>query len=159
MKKALMLLSVAAGLVSGSALADAGYGTAGCGLGSIVFGNKAGIIQIFAATTNGTFASQTFGITSGTSNCQDAVMTKAGTKVYIETNREALAKEIARGKGESIRNLAAIAGCSDSKAVGSKLKKNFKKIFPSQTASDTEVSDAILTTLSSEDLACGNVSL
>ncbi len=158
MKKSLILLSVAACMISSSALAD-GYGTAGCGLGSIVFGNKSGIVQIFAATTNGTFASQTFGITSGTSNCQDAAPTKAGAKVYIETNREALAKEIARGKGESIRNLATIAGCSDSKAVGTTLKKNFKKIFPSQTASDTEVSDAILTTLSSGELSCSNVSL
>src|SRR5690348_11977029 len=46
------------------------YGMAGCGLGSLVFGpNDAPVAQVLAATTNGTFASQTFGISSGTSNC------------------------------------------------------------------------------------------
>src|SRR3954469_2639303 len=46
------------------------YGMAGCGLGSLIFGpvNSPGA-QILAATTNSTFGSQTFGITSGTSNC------------------------------------------------------------------------------------------
>src|SRR6266545_2071443 len=45
------------------------YGLAGCGLGSMLIGSKPGIVQIFAATTNGSFGTQTFGITSGTSNC------------------------------------------------------------------------------------------
>src|SRR5205823_3826374 len=40
------------------------YGLAGCGLGSMLFGDQKGMIQILAATTNGTFGSQTFGITS-----------------------------------------------------------------------------------------------
>jgi len=44
-----------------------GYGMAGCGIGSIVFADKPGMIQIIAATLNGTAGSQTFGITSGTS--------------------------------------------------------------------------------------------
>jgi len=46
------------------------YGMAGCGLGSIAFGNDQTMFkQVLAATTNGTFGTQTFGITSGTSNC------------------------------------------------------------------------------------------
>ena len=40
------------------------YGLAGCGLGSMVFGDQKGMIQILAATTNNTFGTQTFGITS-----------------------------------------------------------------------------------------------
>jgi len=157
MKKTPVLLFLAAVFSSGVAMAD-GYGTAGCGLGSIVFGNKSGIIQIFAATTNGTSASQTFGITSGTSNCKDTDAGKASAKAFIEANREALAKEIARGKGESIKNLATIAGCSDSAAVGSHLKKNFKQIFPSQSASTTDVSGSIIQTLQSNDkLSCSKL--
>src|SRR5580658_9609667 len=66
-----------------AASGGAKYGTAGCGLGSIVFGNKAGIVQIFAATTNGTFATQTFGITTGTSNCSDTSGGSASAKVFI----------------------------------------------------------------------------
>ena len=39
------------------------YGLAGCGLGSMLIGSKPGIVQIFASTTNGSFGTQTFGIT------------------------------------------------------------------------------------------------
>jgi len=45
---------------AGPAKADP-YGTAGCGPGSMAFWNKPGIIQVLAATTNGTFGTQTFG--------------------------------------------------------------------------------------------------
>lgn len=41
----------------------------GCGLGYILFKdpkNPGILIQVFAATTNGTFGNQTFGISSGT---------------------------------------------------------------------------------------------
>ncbi|MCX5790873.1 MAG: DUF3015 family protein, partial [Elusimicrobia bacterium] len=55
----------------------AGYGSAGCGLGSLAFqGNDQ--TQILAATTNGTFGSQTFGLTFGTSNCSNKGRVKLG---------------------------------------------------------------------------------
>ncbi|MFN7453535.1 MAG: DUF3015 family protein, partial [Pseudobdellovibrionaceae bacterium] len=54
-------------LLSSVAMAKS-YGDAGCGLGSVIFGNEKGFSQIFAATTNGTVGNQTFGISSGTSN-------------------------------------------------------------------------------------------
>ena len=43
------------------------YGTAGCGLGSMAFGNQKGFIQVLAATTNGLFGTQTFGHGRGAS--------------------------------------------------------------------------------------------
>ena len=56
----LALLAAAPAFAQGGGLKGTGaYGTAGCGLGSLVFGNQAGAVQILAATTNGTFASQT----------------------------------------------------------------------------------------------------
>src|SRR5688572_24436401 len=82
-----------------------GYGTAGCGLGSILFGDKPGIIQVLAATTNGTFGTQTFGITTGTSNCEDTAASAQNTKAFVQANREAVAKDIARGSGETIASL------------------------------------------------------
>ena len=39
-----------------------GYGTAGCGLGSILFGEKEGMVQVFASTTNGIYSNNTFGV-------------------------------------------------------------------------------------------------
>ncbi|MFN8945903.1 MAG: DUF3015 family protein, partial [Pseudobdellovibrionaceae bacterium] len=68
------LVSVGAQAQKKKALVDEmsgqGYGMAGCGLGSVVFGDKPGFIQIFAATLNSIGGNQTFGISLGTSNCE-----------------------------------------------------------------------------------------
>ena len=154
MKK--LLFVIPAFVLLAAPLANAaGYGAAGCGLGSMVFGNKPGAMQILAATTNGTFASQTFGITTGTSNCDGSLMGGAGAKVFIEANKEALAKDISRGQGETLKNLASLAGCADSSAVGGALQKQFSTIFPSAATPVETVSDSILQTLKSQpSLAC-----
>jgi len=54
----------------------------------------------------------------------------ASTKSFIQTNRQALAKDISRGGGETIKNLATLSGCTDAGAVGTSLQKNFSTIFP-----------------------------
>src|SRR5690348_10000976 len=64
----------------------AGYGVAGCGFGSMLFGKQPGFIQVLAATTNGTFGSQTFGISTGTSNCTDTHPGPATSKAFIGGN-------------------------------------------------------------------------
>ena len=146
------MIAVAFLAVATTASAQAGlkgtgaYGTAGCGLGSLVFGNQPGAVQIFAATTNGTFGSQTFGITTGTSNCGPGLFAM-GTKNFVEANREALAKDVSRGEGEAIGALTVINACADSRAVGAALQRNFTAIFPSENASSDEVTKAILDTL------------
>src|SRR5687768_14194531 len=131
------------------------YGPAGCGLGSLIFEPNSGFTQIFAATTNGTFGSQTFGITSGTSNCAGGSGGSASAKVFVETNRVALAKDIARGQGETIDSLSRLAGCRASSAVGSSLQRRFDQIFTDASASDTDVSTNVLEALRSDAaLAC-----
>jgi hypothetical protein len=143
---------------AGSLAEASPYGTAGCGLGSIVFGNSPGIVQIFAGTTNGTFATQTFGITSGTSNCVDGGGGGPTAAAFIQTNRQALSKEISRGNGETIANLSTLSGCSDAGAVGVTLQKNFKSIFPDASVSDTQVSSSVLTVLRSDKtLGCSKL--
>ncbi len=125
------------------------YGTAGCGLGSLAFGNQPGGVQILAATTNALFGTQTFGMTTGTSNCGPSVFAM-GTKNFVEANREAVAKDISRGGGEAIGALTVINGCQDSRAVGAALQRNFAAIFPSEQASSDEVTREILETLHSD---------
>ena len=138
---------------------QAGYGQAGCGLGSILFGAKPGFMQVFAATTNGTFNSQTFGITTGTSNCVDPPGATASARLFIRANREALARDIARGGGEAVASLSAVAGCADASAVGRKLQNNFSSVFPDASISTDKVSDVVIGTLQSDAaLACGNLS-
>lgn len=135
-------------LVSATAAADGPkYGTAGCGLGSIVIGNTPGFVQVFAVTFNGTFANQLFAISSGTSNCDSGSGGAKSAKVFIETNREALAKDIARGNGETISSLSQLAGCSDASAVGASLQRNFKTIFPQSSMSDSQVSENVMSSL------------
>jgi hypothetical protein len=121
-----------------------GYGTAGCGLGSLIFEPGSGFTQVFAATTNGSFGSQTFGISSGTSNCVDADGGTDSAKAFIETNRPAVAKDIARGQGETIDSLTRLGGCADARAVGASLQKNFDRVFPSASMSDSEVGNSVV---------------
>lgn len=124
--------------------AGQGYGMAGCGLGSILFGEQTGMIQIVAATTNGIYSHQTFAISSGTSNCTDAGGDdQRSASLFIEGNREALEKDVARGGGETVATLSSIMGCKDSSAFGAVLQKNYGKIFPSQAAATENVVQSI----------------
>ncbi len=89
------------------------YGMAGCGLGSIVFADEPGMIQIVAATLNGTGV-QTFGITTGTSNCDGgAASASLDQKVFIRTNYASLMRDAAAGEGEYLSSLGMLMGCED----------------------------------------------
>jgi hypothetical protein len=124
------LLLIGALFISGSAFA-AGYGSAGCGLGSMVIGNSQGFSQVFAATTNGTSGSQTFGISSGTSNCAAGGSTAS---LFIEANKVALSNDVARGRGESLTALSQIYGVKDLAAMEVALKNNYKVVFKNDNA-------------------------
>lgn len=101
-----------------------GYGVAGCGLGSIVFGPKPGMIQVVASTVNNTFASQTFGITSGTSNCDIAESGQAAA-AFIEVNKEIVRKDAARGEGETVSVINDLINCGSVQALGQELRSNY----------------------------------
>jgi hypothetical protein len=136
--------------LSTAALADKpGYGPAGCGLGSMIMGNGTGFSQIFAATTNSTTYSQTSGITSGTSNCDQHGSEQARVSVFIQGNRDALARDMSRGSGETLSALSDIAGCSSAAAVGSALQAQFRTAIPSAQISDAAVSASIVDVLQS----------
>jgi hypothetical protein len=124
----------------------------------MVFGDQKGGIQILAATTNSLFGTQTFGITTGTSNCGESAVGVSGTKTFIEGNREALAKDAARGSGETITTLTAMAGCKDAKAVGVTLQKRFAQLFPSQTTPVEQVSENVIKELRADStLECRRI--
>jgi hypothetical protein len=132
------------------------YGAAGCGLGSIIFGTKPGLSQVSAASTN-TLGLQTFAITSGTENC-DSIDDHETLDNYVAMNREALAKDVARGSGETIVTLTAIAGCADPNTVGPKLKGAYERIFPGPQASTEKVARTIRSILRSDEaLGCENL--
>ena len=87
----------------------------GCGLGKLAWsdygGQKQIAPQIFMATTNGTFWSQTFGISSGTSGCtNDGVIMKNKHVNLAGGAFESLKQEMARGEGEHLASLATLLG-------------------------------------------------
>jgi hypothetical protein len=127
-----------------------GYGLAGCGLGSMLFGAKPGGIQIIAATTNGLYGNQTFGITLGTLNCEITHM-GMNAAIYIESNREVVLKEAARGEGETLAGLAQVLNCKDQNSFNAEMKNNFESIFVESDNAYTNVK-RIYETINNSDL-------
>jgi hypothetical protein len=117
MRKLTLLFAMLGVLLTASAARAQGYGMAGCGLGSLLFGNdNTTLMQILAATTNGTFASQTFGITSGTSNCTAGGVVKAEREqaAFAEVNFQDLKRNMAAGGGEYLTSFSTLLGCEES---------------------------------------------
>jgi hypothetical protein len=107
-----VLFSVQAGLAM-AANPDTGPG---CGLGKLAWGDYKGqkeiAPQVMMATTNGTFGSGTFGISSGTSGCTNdgKIMSEHKTTMFAQLNFENLSQEMAQGQGEHLASLATLMG-------------------------------------------------
>ncbi|MBA2403146.1 MAG: DUF3015 family protein [Bdellovibrionales bacterium] len=143
MKKFLVVVAMV--LATSSAFA-AKYGSAGCGLGSMIFeGDQTWWKQVFAATTN-SIGMQTIAISLGTSNCDSPAPLKVGqVEAYIEANKVALANDIARGNGETVIGLSNVYGCSNKMEFGKALKMNYGSIYKTNNASSKEISENINT--------------
>ncbi|MBI3395443.1 MAG: DUF3015 family protein [Spirochaetia bacterium] len=137
MKKRILLLPLGMIAAALTALAvqpvSAGsYGMAGCGLGSTIISSN-GFSQVFAVTTNGTSGNQTFGITSGTSNCNpgSAAYMDRQQEVFVTVNFSSLEQEMAAGKGEKLEALASLLGCKDAGMTSFRTmaKKNHSTFF------------------------------
>ena len=135
MKKVRFGLVIAA--TFGTVAFAADYGAAGCGLGSLAF-KENNATQILAATTNGTFGSQTFGLTFGTSNCNNKGLIKVSKarESFIEANYKDLSRDVAAGKGEYVTNLARLYGFGPDSTVkfATLLQKNHNTIFATNSA-------------------------
>lgn len=118
MKKLAMLTVVAAfAMQAGLALAAGTPDTGpGCGLGKVLWQDypnaKTKGSQILMATTNGSFGSQTFGMSTGTLGCTDdgRVWAEQKATMFAELNTDALAQEMAQGRGEHLASMATLLG-------------------------------------------------
>lgn len=122
----------------------AAVGNAGCGLGHVIFkGDTGKTMQILAATTNGTSGNQTFGITSGTSGCDEAGNVVYNEKVenFVAKNMDNLASDMAKGSGEYLTTLAVLLEVKEGNraSFNTKLQSNFSKIFTSEKVTSKEV--------------------
>jgi hypothetical protein len=139
MKKLLVAVAVAA--VPFGAMAAGENNIGSCGWGAKLFDGQSGVApQVLAVTTNGTFGNQTFGITFGTSGCtQDgAVRSNWKTALFIDGNKEMLARDMSVGSGETLDSLAHLMGVEsqDRAAFNRVAKENLWKIFSADATSD-----------------------
>lgn len=146
MKKVVALVVLAAFMVfAGTAIAATlNQKNTGCGLGSLIFADQNGLAsQTFAVTTNGTFGNITFGITSGTSNCDRPANFSSNQKLqeFVADNMDNLARDIARGNGEYLNTMAVLASVPEEKRADfySRLQANFSSIYSSEKVTHVDV--------------------
>jgi len=145
--KKILLSAVAVVTLATTAFAGVQNQT-GCGLGSQLIKDDSTVVMLsLQATTNGTSGNQTFGITSGTSGCKKTkfVMNERAEE-FVASNMDQLAKEIAKGQGESIDTLAELLNVEDKAAFSASLQKNYNSIYTSQKVEMNDVLDNISTT-------------
>lgn len=126
-----------------------------CGWGSKLFDGQSGIApQALGGITNGTFGNQTFGVTSGTSGCtQDgAVRSTWKTAMFIDGNKETLARDMSVGSGEALDSLAHLLGVetADRAAFNRIARDNMHRIFPKDNAETEQVVAALREVLMSD---------
>jgi len=132
-------------VLSAPALAFAQQNNIGsCGWGAKLFDGQSGIApQVLAVTTNGTSGNQTFGITTGTSGCtQDGVVKSTWkTAMFIDGNKDRLARDMSIGNGETLDSLAHLIGVreEDRAAFNRVVQANVSLIFPSDSTTDQAV--------------------
>ena len=109
--------------------------------------------QVCAATTNGSFGNQTFGITSGTLECEKPATFASNEKLntFVAENMDNLARDIARGDGEYLSTLAVLLDIpvQERPVLYTRLQANFSTIYTSSGVTHLDVLRNLETLLSS----------
>ena len=118
--------------------------------------------NVLAATTNGTFGNQTFGMTTGTAGCDVSkpVTTSAADK-FLDSNIEKVAKDMATGQGENLSTLASLIGITgevEKAHFYSVTQKNFGSIFSKSDSTSKEVLESLKTVMQQDELLAKYVS-
>lgn len=136
-------------LIAGAILLGAStvtFAQPGCGVGAMIFKGQSGVgPHVLAATTNGTFGNQTFGMTTGTLGCNtnQSVQSMA---LYMDSNVDKIARDMSRGEGENLDTLAVLLNieAGDRETFRTLLQDNFAAIFPSSETTSGEAVEAIV---------------
>ena len=116
----------------------------GCGIGSMIFKDQNGVIShASAATTNGTFGNQTFGVTSGTLECSKPASFASNEKLntFVSDNMDNLAMDISKGGGEYLSTLAVLMDTpiEERAELYHVLQANFSSIYSSEAVTHVDV--------------------
>lgn len=139
-------------LIAGAILLGASsmaFAQPGCGVGTMVFKGQSGVApHVLAATTNGTFGNQTFGMTTGTLGC-NTNQTIQSMAMYMDNNIDKVARDMSRGSGENLETLAILLGVdeADRSEFNNLLQDNFAAIFPNAETTSDQAVDSIVALL------------
>src|SRR5689334_13955055 len=143
LKKKLVAVALV-GLFPLGAMAAGENNIGNCGWGSELFDGQRGLApQVLGGITNMSTGNQTFGISSGTSGCTQDGVVKSNwkTAMFIDGNKEKLARDMSIGNGEALESLAKLMGVrdQDKPAFFLATKENFARIFASDNASTDQI--------------------
>ena len=149
------LISVAAIAIFavGSANATTIRDNCGCGLGTMALGDYEATVlsQVAATFLNNICGNQTFGITSGTLECDPAVRFAKSERVreYVEGNLDHLAMDMATGQGDALNALADLMNvpAENRDALFTSIQANFDNIFASEAVTADDVINGIAAVL------------
>lgn len=147
-------IALAAVLAVGSTAAFADR-DAGCGVGSEVWAGQSGKLpKLLAATTNGIFFNQLFGITFGTLGCSGTGTVSAQAVAFTNENVETLARDMAVGQGESLNVLAELLNIkSEDKArFFAVSKQNFAEIYSDNNKDSYQVLASLQAVMAKDDV-------
>ena len=152
MKRLVILMTLLS--LMGSSAALAGQSNSGCGIGTMIFEGKDGLIsQVCASITNGILGNQTFGISSGTLGCESAPSFASAEQLdrFVGDNMDQLAMDISRGEGDYLLTLAVLLDVptADRAEFYALLQSNFAAIYPDAGVTHTDVLNNLETVLQS----------
>lgn len=148
MKKWTMLMM--SGLLAGSLQAGTVRENCGCGLGTMALGDETGLLSHLAATfLNGISGNQTFGISSGTLDCEQAVtlVTVREVEAFIAGNMDHIAIEASVGEGAYLSALADLLKIEDAQKREQfflSMQLNFDRVFAAADVTAAEVTRSIV---------------
>ena len=143
--KRLSTLLVASLLIGATAQAATVRDNCGCGLGTMALGDLEPtlIVQIGATSLNGISGNQTFGITSGTLECEPNTGFVSNQRVieYVNDNIEHLALDMAEGQGDSLDALADLMEipADDRADLYTSLQSQFDNIFATENVTGEQI--------------------
>jgi hypothetical protein len=157
MRKVIVVAAILSLMMAGSAFAAGQARTnAGCGLGTMIWRDSADnsvSLQTLQLTTNDVgnwvLLSGTFGITSGTSECQQPKNFVSNQQAieFMLANMDNLAKDIAQGRGETLDAFAELMQIPAEKRSEfyRSLQSGFTRIYTSHDVQMASVMDNIST--------------
>lgn len=138
-------------LFASAAFAASAKQNTGCGLGTVLWKNRADgsmLSQALQATTNSFLGNQTFGITSGTLECSEPAhfANNERLKEFVVANMDNLAKDIAVGRGESLNTFNELLQIplDQRPEFNAKLQNSFSTIFTHDKIAYAEVMNNVV---------------